>query len=792
MPDAPIFVGRQEELEALQRAVAEPEGKLILLVGEQGRGKSAILEELHRLFGQDEGRYSLLYRLNANDSSDLFLPRLMGDLLNIEDFTRRRLLWRAPGQAEKFRGLLKGVGAFPGLGASKSLGELLELLLPQDKRFARDRFLQFLGYASHLLKGHQRLVLMFDPEKYLDKSVEADWGSLARDLPDKVTILFAQRPDDVLAESQTLVVAPKVTRIPEGGVGSLSRSESDRLITRTWETREVWRALSEAPPEDLLTAFWQYKGWALPLTIALGQLPQAPAALDELLKAANSTPKEITGLLKLLYKAAVEDDGDALKMLRGLAILGCPTSCARLAALYPEANLDETDLLSLSLQADVAKCLRQEEGEQLDLFHATFGEFILAQLSGDTRRDLHRRAAALYQRDLDANKSDPEALDALPLHLYHFGDVEPFLNAVMQIGAEKYRLRLFRSYERDLRVSLDVVGQTAGPVHRHPGMRAKLLNNLGILLADLGQRPEARRRLEEALRIHRELARAEPEAYRPELAAALNNLGALLADLGGRAEARRCYKEALVIRRELAEADPGAYRPCVATTLCNLGNLLRASGDRPEARRCHEEALVIRRELAQTEPGAYRPYVATTLNNLANLLADLREWSETRRCYEEALGIWRELARAEPGAYRPDVAMTLNNLGLLLANLRESGEARRCLEEALKTYRESAQAEPGAYRPDLAMTLYNLGLVLADLGERAEARRCYKEALEIYRALAQGEPGAFSDRLATVVGNARQLVETTGEQPDDWPELMKGIETLRQLRPDLFESPREA
>jgi len=46
MPDQPpIFVGRKPELPALKQAIADPKGKLILLVGEQGRGKTALLEK---------------------------------------------------------------------------------------------------------------------------------------------------------------------------------------------------------------------------------------------------------------------------------------------------------------------------------------------------------------------------------------------------------------------------------------------------------------------------------------------------------------------------------------------------------------------------------------------------------------------------------------------------------------------------------------------------------------------------------------------------------------------------
>ena len=44
------------------------------------------------------------------------------------------------------------------------------------------------------------------------------------------------------------------------------------------------------------------------------------------------------------------------------------------------------------------------------------------------------------------------------------------------------------------------------------------LNNLAVRLADLGRREEALAAIEEAADIHRELAAARPDAFRPDLA----------------------------------------------------------------------------------------------------------------------------------------------------------------------------------------------------------------------------------------------------------------------------------
>ena len=79
MPTNRPFVGRENELADLEQAIAREEGQLLLVVGGTGFGKTALLEELNRRLSGTEGegaRFSLLYRLNRNDTSEAFLPRL--------------------------------------------------------------------------------------------------------------------------------------------------------------------------------------------------------------------------------------------------------------------------------------------------------------------------------------------------------------------------------------------------------------------------------------------------------------------------------------------------------------------------------------------------------------------------------------------------------------------------------------------------------------------------------------------------------------------------------------------
>lgn len=776
MPDQErLFVGREQELAALKQAIARPKGQLILVVGGVGIGKTALLEELNAHLADNERYFGLLYRLNRNDTSEVFLSRLTGDLLNISGLTEFRLVLNAPRQVERWKTLAKLIPV---------VGSTISDLGPQERRPIREQFAEFLHAAAGKLKDSQRLVLIFDPDEYLDESVETDWVSLTRDLPAQTTIVFAQRPDDYLARSAGLRRAANVFRIPDG-LTHLSREESDDLVATRWEEHSAWKQLRDAARRALQEELWsKYEGYALPLTMALRDLPKEPASVEELLEASRALPRDYAALLRDRYDDAVETGEDATRVLHALAILEVPATCERLAPLYTDQSCDPATLVSACRRDEVARCLSFREGGVVGFFHATMGECILDQMSDEATQDLHRRAAALYQTDLDTNASDKEALDRLPYHTYHAGDVEAFLAAVDRVGKGKHRLRLLRSYERDLRRALPLCRKLAEsqPAAFEPYL-AGMLHNLATVLRDLGEWAGVRQAFEQALAIRRRLADAQPGAFEPHLAVTLNNLGNTLADQGEHPRARETLEEALAISRKLANACPVAFQPYVAGTLNSLANLLREMGHPGEARRALREALAVYRKLCNTDPATFEPDLAMTLSNLGNVLHTLGKAAQAREVHEEALAIRRKLAQAEPAAFLPDLAATLNNLGLVLCDLGEAARARQAYEEALAIARRLAKAEPAAFEPHIAGTLSNLGDLLSDLGERAQARAAYDETLSIYTRYAKAEPKAFAGHLATVVHNALKLLEQPGEKPEEWPALVEAQKLLAQLSP---------
>ena len=267
-----------------------------------------------------------------------------------------------------------------------------------------------------------------------------------------------------------------------------------------------------------------------------------------------------------------------------------------------------------------------------------------------------------------------------------------------------------------------------------------------LLLKSLNDFEKARRHYEEVLQALRELAKQNPEEYKPDVATTLNNLGSLLRATNDLKKAQDYYEEALQIRRELREKNPEAYKPNVATTLNNLGNLLNDTNNFKQAQDYYEEALQKRRELMEKNPETYKPNVAVSLNNLGNLLRDTNDLKQAQDYYEEALQISRELMEKDPETYKPNVAASLNNLGILLSDtndLKQLKQAQDYYEEALQIRRELMEKNPEAYEPDVAMTLQNLTILYLGLGKKEDAEKAYLEAHEIYQKLASRHPATY-------------------------------------------------
>jgi len=265
-----------------------------------------------------------------------------------------------------------------------------------------------------------------------------------------------------------------------------------------------------------------------------------------------------------------------------------------------------------------------------------------------------------------------------------------------------------------------------------PQERAAVLHDMGCIQYKNNAYREAEASYKGSLKIGRELASKNRDAYLPSVARILNNLGVLHYSKNEYSEAEAFLKEALKIRRELVPKSRDAYLPDVAMNLNNLGELYRSKNEYSSAEAFYKEALEIQKELASKNQDAYLPDVALILNNLGALYYNKNEYSEAEVFFVKTLKIRRELASKNQDAYLPDVALILNNLGALYCCKNEYSTSEAFYKEALKIRRELASKSRDAYLPDVAQTLVNLSMFYQDDAPNKKLSLQYaREAMEV-------------------------------------------------------------
>lgn len=217
-----------------------------------------------------------------------------------------------------------------------------------------------------------------------------------------------------------------------------------------------------------------------------------------------------------------------------------------------------------------------------------------------------------------------------------------------------------------------------------PLLEAQGLHGLGLTVRELGQTDRALTLLEQAEALQRQLGQSWG------LSTTLNDLGIIWARSGDLARARQLFGESLRLKERLGD------RQGIAYALSNLGNTM---DDPTDFQRLTEQSLSIKRELGD------RQGVANALFNLADLQIDQGELSAGRALLEEALDLFWQLGR------KRGVAAALIEFGKLAV---AEGRPERCLQ--LNGAAETLLASLHVPAPSLGMN-GQVGAATAALGE---------------------------------------------------------------------------
>jgi len=260
---------------------------------------------------------------------------------------------------------------------------------------------------------------------------------------------------------------------------------------------------------------------------------------------------------------------------------------------------------------------------------------------------------------------------------------------------------------------LDLGRERIKELDGQPLVQARLLNTMGEVYTSAGLLEEARRLLEEALRVRLERLGGS----HLDVAESQSNLGGLLVHVGEFERAQTLYEAALATR----ETQLGPQSLEVATSLTELANILGVVGRDAEAAKLHERALTIRERLLPPDD----PEIAVSLANQAMHLERAGDYAAARPLYERALATWRRVYAPND----PTIARTLERLAHV-------AEGQGDLPTAVDYHEQALELRRGIYGADhteVAKSLLALAALSARQGDRARATALHDEALAVYR-----------------------------------------------------------
>jgi tetratricopeptide (TPR) repeat protein len=260
-----------------------------------------------------------------------------------------------------------------------------------------------------------------------------------------------------------------------------------------------------------------------------------------------------------------------------------------------------------------------------------------------------------------------------------------------------------------------------------PAVNAKLLNNVGEYLNQIGQYEQARTILKRALRLNDEAHGSE----NVRRSAIINNLGRVLTRLGNYTDARGHFESAL----KLDQAAYGDSHPHVAEVANNYGTLLHQTGDFRSALQNFEWAL----EICRNTYGSEHSKVASITNNIAYALANMGEVDRAIEYFTQAISA----AEAGVGAEHPIVATMRTNLGIVLRLKGDADAARIELERAAVI----GQSSLGPNHLEVARSFANLGALAFEQADFQLARQYFQRSLDIVERAMGPNHVLLCDRL---------------------------------------------
>ncbi len=713
-----IFVGRDAELKQFKKVLEDKQGQAILVVGQAGMGKTWLINKMAEIAENHPDLKCgwVRYEVTPTDSVESTMALMMDNAFEAAQVTERSFDGTER-RLEQWRSLLNVI----------NIGDLVMSLRRDPAKNTRDQFLERLRLVSGRMPEESRAIFVIDPEKYMQKDSDQSWAIVVKDLPEKIKFVFAQRPEDVLVESETINTLDNISRIPQKNLDVLEEEAVDELLDRRigelkHSITEVQKVLSryEGHPYALGAALDLLQAW-----IKLEELPDRP---------------EPTKFAEKQWQRVCDNKDGAIELFEAYAVLevGVPDDVVEAVSGLKPAGRKRV------MSDKYIRGLLREETEGKRIYHAILADYILWQMGEEEKRKYHKRAVGVYREKLakaEREQVKPDGLAAmrLPEHILTAEGKKAFvdsfvnectrplfnlglLDAVMNFSERALKL-VEKGSEEEAMVTgnLGLIYETRGDLDKAEEMFLKILEihkklddkegqakdygNLGPIYKTRGQLDKAEQMFREGLKIDEKLGRLEG------MAAKYGNLGLIYLRRGQLDKAEQMHKKALKISEKLGRLEG------MASDYGNLGVIYQTRGQLDKAEQMHNKSLEIAEKLGLQE------VMANNYGNLGVTYQRRGELDKAEQMHNKSLEIEKKLGRLE------GMANSYGNLGLIY-------QKRGDLDKAERMYLKSLEiSEPHGLLEPTANQYSNLGAIYEQRGDMGKAKGYWQQALELFKKI---------------------------------------------------------
>ena len=734
MAEERIFVGRSTELGAFDKVLSDPAGQAILVVGQQGMGKTMLVNRMadcalvHPTVKCGAVRYEVTRTMSPEAAMELMLKDAYAAAnrkARVYDLTSQNI--------ERWRSILGLLDlAKSGLGSIKDLA--ISFLRVED-RSTRDQLIERLRLISDRLPDDPsngdgplyRALFVIDSSKYMAPGSEDEWAIITRELPRKIKLLFAQRPDDTLVSSDTFKALGNVVRIPNRDLGLdvLGEDDVEELL--------LLRSGSGMPLiDELRVAVARYNGhpYAVPAVLDLikGGMPIEDLPTDP--------PPECIAAAQ--WKLVQRRGAEAIKLYKAYALLEVPVPydvVLKVAELAVDAH---QHLMS----DDYLRTLLDEHDGGRRIYHSIPADYIREQIRDVEAEPYHRRAIDEYRRRLKADvKPDALAGQRLALHVGEVEGPEAFVESV----ADECTPALVCLGLLDNAISLS---QRALCIKELPeAARALVENNLGGICQKRGDLRTAEQLLQKSLKTCERLGNLYG------IAIACGNLALVYMTRGETGAAEDSLRKALQIFEHLGHLEE------MAVTCGNLGLTARARGEQDAAERFFRKALELFKRIDRPDG------IATQCSNLGVIYEQRGDFARAEHLYQEALETSERLG------YEEGIAYQCHNLGVICRERGDLSKAQAFCQRALDGFIRLGHLE------GIAAAYGGLGIICDARADLIGAQDLHQKELDMCQRLGHLEGQA---KAYTALGVVHQKRGQPQEAEQLWREALRISERLGQ------------